>query len=467
MKKYLVVLASLLSLTLHAEKGDSIGSIIDEVIWVVGDEPILKSEVEVERIRSAMEGVRWGRNPDCAIPEQIAVQKLFLNQAELDSIEVTDAEVAGQVERYIEHMVQQIGSMEKLEEYRKQSMTQIRASMRNDLRNQLITQRMREHLVKDITVTPAEVRRYFKDLPADSIPYVPTTVEVQIITQMPRIDMAEINRVKEELRDYTDRVNKGEASFQTLARLYSEDPSSARYGGEMDYVGRGILDPAFANVAFNLTDPKKISKIVESEFGFHIIQLVDKRGDKIKVRHILRKPVVSDSAIAASVQRLDTIADCIRKGTIPPMLAGVYNGVFDFENAVSIFSDDKDTRNNRGLMANLREEDRSQTSRFSMQELPAEVAKAVDTLEVGEISRPFTMINKTGKTVCAIAKLRKRIDGHKATVTDDFQVLKEVVLNKRRSEAIHEWVVNKIKNTYVRLNENYRDCDFEFEGWVR
>jgi len=305
-------------------------------------------------------------------------------------------------------------------------------------------------------------------MPLDSVPYVPTTVEVQIVAMTPRVDLAEINRVKDELREYTDRVTRGDASFQTLARLYSEDPGSARTGGEMDYVGRGVLDPAFASVAFNLTDPKKISKIVESQYGYHIIQLVDKRGDKIKVRHILRKPIVSDSAITASLARLDTIATNVRQGTVPPALVGLFLGdKFSFEDAVTVFSDDKDTRNNRGLMANLREEDRTQTSKFRMQELPPEVAKAIDTLEVGAISQPFTMINKQGKTVCAIARLKSRTEGHKATVTEDFQVLKDVVLSQRRSDAIHNWVVKKIKATYVRINNNYRDCDFEYQGWIR
>ena len=221
----------------------------------------------------------------------------------------------------------------------------------------------------------------------------------------------------------------------------------------MDYVGRGVLDPAFATVAFNLTDPKKISKIVESEFGYHIIQLVDKRGDKIKVRHILRKPVVSDSAVQASLARLDSIAADIREGK------------FSFEEGASVISDDKDTRMNRGLMANRSEN--GQTSRFQMQDLPPEVAKAVDTLQVGDISQPFQMINQRGKTVCVIAKLKSRTEGHKATITEDFQVMKEVVLEKRRSAVLHDWVVNKIKNTYVRLGDAYRDCQFEYEGWVK
>ena len=428
-------------------------NVVDEVIWVVGDEPILKSDVEVTRSQAAMEGQRWKGDPDCAIPEQLAVQKLFLHQAAIDSIEVTESEISSQIEGRIDYMVQQIGSREKLEEYRKQTLSQIRTSMHDDLRDQLMIQRMKESLVKDIQVTPAEVRRYFKDLPQDSIPFVPTEVEVQIIAQTPKIAVEEINRVKDELRDYTDRVNRGETSFQTLARLYSEDPGSRRTGGEMDYVGRGVLDPAFAAVAFNLTDPKKISKIVESEFGFHIIQLVDKRGDKIKVRHILRKPVVSDSAVQASLARLDSIAADIREGK------------FTFEEGASVISDDKDTRMNRGLMANRSEN--GQTSRFQLQDLPPEVAKAVDTLKVGEISRPFEMINERGKTVCVIAKLKSRTEGHKATITEDFQVMKDVVLEKRRSDKLHQWVVDKIKNTYVRINDSYRNCDFEYEGWVK
>ena len=428
-------------------------NVVDEVIWVVGDEAILKSDVEVMRMQAAMEGMRWERDPDCAIPEQIALQKLFLHQAAIDSIEVTESEVSSQVEARIEYMISQIGSREKLEEYRNQSMSEIRASMRDELRDQMMIQRMKEHLVKNITVTPAEVRRYFKELPLDSVPFVPTEVEVQIIAQTPRIAPEEINRVKDELRDFTDRVTRGDATFQTLARLYSQDPGTARRGGELDYTGRGMLDPAFANVAFNLTDPKKISKIVESEFGFHIIQLIDKRGDKVKVRHILLKPEVGDSAINESLARLDSIASEIREGK------------YTFEEGASFISDDKDTRNNRGLMANRSE--RGQTSRFQLQDLPPEVAKAVDTLQVGQISAPFTMINERGKTVCVIAKLKSRTEGHKATITEDFQVMKDMVVEKRREQALHKWVVDKIKSTYVRVNEEYRNCDFEYEGWVR
>lgn len=427
-------------------------NVIDEVIWVVGDEAILKSDVETMRIQAAQEGTKWNGDPDCVIPEQLAVQKLFMNQAELDSIEVSESEIATQAEYRLEAWIENAGSREKLEEYRKANISQIREELRDAVRTMMIVQKTREHLVQDIKVSPAEVRRYFKDMPLDSIPYVPTEVEVQILTQTPRIEQEEIDRVKAELRDFTDRINKGESTFSTLARFYSEDPGSARRGGEMDFIPRMSLDPAFANVAFNLTDPTKISKVVESEFGFHIIQLIEKRGDKIKCRHILKKPVVSDEAIEKSLQKLDSIRTDIAKGA-------------PFDAAVAFFSDDKDTRNNYGLMANATED--SRTSKFRYQDLPPEVARVVDTMAVGQVSAPFTMINARGKTVCAIVKLKSRVEGHKATITEDFQILKNVVLNKRKEDFIKEWVANKIKNTYVRISDRYKNCEFEYQGWIK
>lgn len=470
--KLKMILAVCLMSTAAVAQTDSLGTIVDEVIWVVGDEAILKSDVEAMRIQGQQEGMRWKGDPDCSIPEQIAVQKLYLNQAIIDSVEVTEAEITQGVEQYIENMINVIGSREKLEEYQKKTLSQIRSELRDSYRERQMVQGMQQKLVKDITVTPAEVRRYFKDMPLDSIPFVPTEVEVQIITMQPRIEQEEINRVKEELREYTDRINKGESSFQTLARLYSEDPGSARRGGELDYTGRGMLDPAFANVAFGLTDPKKVSKIVESEFGFHIIQLIDKRGDKIKVRHILRKPIVSDEAVEKAMNRLDTVATDIRNNVAPEAIQKVLRANdaqemegFSFEDAVSFYSDDKDTRNNHGLMANVTQEGR--TSRFKLADLPQEVAKVVDGMQVGEVSNPFKMMNERGKMVCAIVKLKSRTEGHKATITEDFQILKNVVLEKRREERLHQWVVNRIKSTYVRINERYRDCQFEYEGWVR
>ena len=465
-KRILVILVSLVSLvSLVNAQTDSLGTVVDEVIWVVGDEAILKSDVEAMRIQGQQEGLRWKGDPDCSIPEQIAVQKLYLNQAIIDSVEVTESEITQGVEQYIENMISVIGSREKLEEYQGKTLSQIRSELRDSYRERQMVQGMQRKLVGDIAVTPAEVRRYFKDMPLDSIPFVPTEVEVQIITQQPRVEQEEINRVKERLREFTDRINKGETSFQTLARLYSQD-GSARNGGELGYTGRAGWVPEFANVAFNLTDPKRVSKIVETEFGFHIIQLIDKRGDKVNVRHILLKPEISDDAIQKALNRLDSVASDVRAGTVPEALKPYFKGeTFTFEDAVSVYSDDKDTRNNNGLMVNVTQE--SRTSRFKLADLPQEVAKVIDGLQVGEVSSPFEMINERGKTVCAIVKLKSRTEGHKATITEDFQILKNMVLEKRRQEKLHQWVVNRIKSTYVRINERYRDCQFEYEGWVR
>lgn len=428
-------------------------SVVDEVIWIVGDEPILKSDVEGMRLQAEAEGVKWSGDPDCTIPEQIAVQKLFLHQAAIDSIEVSESDISQGIDEQINRWIQLIGSQEKLEEYRKQSIAQMRQEMHDEFKNSKLVQSMRMKLVEDISVTPADVRNYFKDLPEDSIPFVPAEVEVQILTQQPRVSQEEINKVKDQLREYTDRVTKGETTFATLARLYSEDTESARQGGELGFTGRGMLDPTFASVAFNLTDPKKISKIVETEFGFHIIQLIDKRGDRVNVRHILRKPQVSSESIDRTIARLDSIGDDIR------------DKKFSFEEGASIISDDKDTKKNGGLMANSSEGIR--TSKFQMKDLPTEVARVVDTMKVGEISKAFKMVNRQGKTVCAIIKLKSRTDGHKATITEDFQVMKDVVLAKRREQVLHDWVVEKIKHTYVRMNERYKDCNFEYQGWVR
>ncbi len=446
MKKWIgLMLSAMMAVQLNAQD-----NVIDEVVWVVGDEAILKSEVEQERIRAQYEGRKFDGDPYCVIPEELALQKLFLNQAAIDSIEASESEVLSQVDYEINRRVAQIGSVEKMEEYYNKSSMDIREELRESARRMLTMQMMQRELMKDIKVTPAEVRRYFKNLPADSIPYVPTQVEVQLLTIEPKIPEEEIDRVKTRLREFTDRINSGETSFSTLARLYSKDPDSAPRGGETGFRGKGFWVPEFANVAFNLNEPGKVSKIVETEFGFHIIQLIEKRGDRVNVRHILLKPQVAEDDLMASLSRLDSIADDIR------------NNKFSFEEGATLISSDKDTRMNKGLMPNPN----TGTSKFEMQELPQEIARAINTMNVNEISQPFIMINNKGKEVCAIVKLKSRVKGHKATLTDDFQALKDVVLEKKRAEKIEKWIKEKQKSTYVRINEKWRNCDFKYPGWI-
>lgn len=427
-------------------------NVIDEVVWVVGDEAILKSEVEEERLRAQYEGHKLDGDPYCVIPEQLAIHKLFLHQAAIDSVEVSDSEVLQQVERTINGYIQSVGTKEKLEEYFNKSMTQIREAMRDNIREGLTVQRMQQKIAGEIKITPAEVRQYFKNLPEDSIPYIPTQVEVQIIVFEPKIPTEEIERVKAQLREYTDRVNSGESQFSTLALLYSEDPGSARRGGELGFMGRGQLLPEFANVAFNLTDPKKVSKIVQTEYGFHIIQLIEKRGDRVNCRHILLKPKIADKDKDEALARLDSLANDIR------------NNKFSFDDAATYVSQDKDTRNNHGLMPNPYDG----TSKFEMQQLPQDIAKVVDNMNVGEISKPFVYTDEAkGKEVCAIVKLKSKVNGHKANIRDDYQKLKEMVMEKLREEKLEKWIVDKQKTTYVRINENWRNCTFKYPGWIK
>ena len=425
-------------------------NVIDEVLWVVGDEAILKSDVEQARLYYMMQGKSIEGEPYCVIPEQLAIQKLFLHQAAVDSIEVTEQEVINAVENEMNQRIAQIGSREKMEEYYSKSSTQIREELRETMRDRMIVERMQYKLFEDIKVTPAEVRRGYAEMKEEEIPFVPTQVEVQIITQQPEIPLEEIERVKSELREYAERVNSGDAQFSTLAVFYSQDEGSARRGGELDFFGRGEMVPEFSAVAFNLTDPNKVSKIVETEFGFHIIQLIEKRGDRVRARHILRKPEVPTESLKLSMEKLDSIAEDIRKGVVT------------FEEAV-MQSDDKNTRKNFGLMSN----EMTLSSRFELQELPQEIARTVYSMKTGEISSPFVMIDKRGKEVCAIVKLKNRIEGHKATPTEDFQVVKDVIVAQIKEKKLEEWIKEKQKTTYVRINGDWCDCEFQYPGWVK
>lgn len=428
-------------------------NIVDEIIWVVGNEPILLSDVEETRISSEAYGQPVD-NPYCTIPEQIAVNKLFVHQAELDSVTVSESDVIRAVDNRISESIQAFGSREALEQMYGRSVSQMRENLKKQYREQMMADEVRQKLTTDVKATPAEVREYFKNVPNDSLPFIPTQVEVQIITSVPEVPRAEVERIENKLREYARRVNSGEADFSTLAKFYSED-GSARNGGELGYMGRNQLVPEFANVAFTLNDPKKVSKIVRSEYGYHIIQLIDKRGDRVNVRHILLKPRIDESEMEHGIARLDSIADDIRAKK------------FTFDAAAQALSDDKDTRNNHGLMANVNQQTGSISSRFEMKDLPQDIAKVVDTLKVGEMSRAFRMTNEKGQEVCALVLLKNRIEGHHANMTEDFQTLRDVVVNKRSEEAIEKWIKEKINTTYIRISPEWRNCNFKYKGWIK
>ena len=428
-------------------------NVVDEVIWVVGDEPILLSDVEEARISAELSG-QPVTNPYCTIPEQLAVRKLFLHQAAIDSVTVSEGDIIRGVDARINEYISVYGSREAVEQAAQKSIRQLRETFKRMYREENMVEEVKSNLTSKISATPAEVREFFKNTPTDSLPFIPTQVEVQIITSQPKVSRQEVERVEARLRDFAQSVNSGESDFSTLAKLYSED-GSARMGGELGYTGRNMWVPEFANVAFSLNDPKKVSKIVRTEFGFHIIQLIDKRGDKVNVRHILLKPQIEEAEFERGIARLDSIADDIRAER------------FTFDAAAYALSDDKDTRNNHGLMENVIQETRTISSRFQMKDLPQDVAKVVDTLQVGQVSRAFRMTNQKGQTVCAIVRLKSRIDGHHANMTEDFQVLRDQVIAKRREEKINNWIKEKVNSTYVRISPDWRNCDFKYEGWVK
>ena len=352
----------------------------EEVAWVIGDQPIWKSEIEEAYQQMLYEKTPINGDPYCVIPEQLAIEKLYLHQAELDTIEASESMIMQQVEQYINNYIAQLGSQEKVEQMFNKPMPAIRETLHDMISTRSRVQQVQRSLVENVKATPSDVRRYFNRLSEDSIPYVPRTVEVQILTAAPAVPREEIENVKARLRDYSDRVTRGESDFSTLAILYSEDPASAARGGELGFAGRATFVPEFTAVAFNLNDPKKVSKIVETEYGYHIIQLIEKRGDRVNVRHILLRPRVSEKDLTEAVVRLDSLRSDLDTNKIP------------FEEAVAVLSQDKDTRNNRGVMVNSNmQSDNYNTSRFEMADLPQEIARQVDTMQPGDISQAFIM----------------------------------------------------------------------------
>lgn len=426
-------------------------NVIDEVIWVVGDEAILKSQVEEYRLSLTNQDKIDG-DPYCVIPEQLAIQKLFLNQAKLDSIFPAEEDVLNRVEQQMNFLITQIGSKEKVEEYFNKSFTALREYYVEQIREQDIANQVQNKITGKIKITPSDVRKYYNSLPKDSLPYISEQVEVQMIMFEPKVPVEETDRIRNRLREFTELVNSGQRDFGTLATLYSQDIQSGRRGGELGFMGKNQLVPEFANVAFNLSDPTKVSRIVETENGFHIIQLIERRGDRVNCRHILLKPEISQEARNMALSGLDTLVTELK------------DNKFTFEAAANILSHDKDTRNNYGLMQNPQTGD----SRFEMQQLPQEIAKAVATLQPGEISKPFMMIQqKNNREVAVIVKLKNRVLGHKANIGDDFQAIKLIVEVKKKEEALSSWIAKKQKETFIRINEGWRNCDFQYPGWIK
>lgn len=441
-----VCIALMATTTAEAQK-----MLIDDVIAIVGDDAILRSDIEYQYEQALIDGANYGGDMKCYIFEQMLIQKLMVNQAKLDSIEVGDNEVVNQVDARINYFIQQVGGQDKLEEYFNKPLQQIKRDQMELVRTQMITQKMQSEITKDIKITPGEIRRYFESMSEDSIPFISAQYELSQIVLYPAVDQAEVDRVKNRLRDFQKQVSEGR-DFATLAVLYSEDPGSAARGGDLGWVTKSSFVPEFSAVAFNLQEKGKVSKIVETEFGFHIIQLIDRKGDRINCRHILLKPKVNADNKKTALDFLDTI------------VAALNNEKITFEEAAHRFSMDKDTRSNGGIMVNQNDG----SMKFQLTEIPAEIAKAIQGLQEGEFSKPFSMVDeRKGRETYRIVLLRKRHEPHRANMREDYSLLQELMEERKRKDTIDEWIRKRQSEIYVNISPEWRNCDFQYKGWVK
>ncbi len=425
--------------------------LIDEVVASVGDDAILSSDIEYQYGQAMIEGVNYGGDMKCHIFEQLLIQKMMLNQAKIDSVEVKDSEGAQQVDARINYFVQQVGGQDKLEEYFGKPIQQIRRDQMETVRTQMITQRMQQNITKDVKVTPADIRNFYNSMSEDSIPFVPAQYEIQQILVYPEIEQKEIDRIKNRLRDFQKQVAEGR-DFATLAVLYSEDPGSASRGGDLGWYSKSGFVPEFSAVAFNMKEKGKVSKIVETEFGYHIIQFIDRKGDRINCRHILLKPKVTPESRKKATAFLDTVVKYIDENKLT------------FEEAAMRFSMDKDTRSNGGTMVNPEDG----TVKFQLGQIPAEIAKAIQGLNEGEVSKPFSMMDdRKGKETMRLVRLVKKYAPHKANINDDYDMLKTMVENQKRKQMLDEWILNKQKELYVVITPDWQGCDFQYKGWLQ
>lgn len=424
--------------------------VIDQIVAVVGGNIILKSDIENMTINQQAQGITTEGDMKCEVLEEFLINKLLVAEAELDTlITVTPSQVNQQMDGQMQMYMQHFGTESAVEAYFNKPIALIKSEMQETIREQLLSQQMRSKIVENVTVTPSEVRYYFRNLETEQIPTIPTQYEYKQITIEPKIDQDEENRVKAKLREIKKRIENG-SSFAAMAVIYSEGPS-AKDGGVIGYSGRAQLDPEYASVAFNLKGDK-VSNVVKSAFGYHIIQLVDKQGGKVNTRHILMKPKVTVEAKEEAYERLDSLATLIRKDEI------------GFEQAATMFSFDKNTRNNGGTAINPN----TLSSKFAVEELDADVSKILTKMNLNEISVPFETIDpENQRTIYKIVKLTNKIDSHKADLQNDYQVLADLYLAKKKEDVLEKWIAKQQSETYIRIDNTYANCNFNFDHWIK
>ena len=425
--------------------------VVDQIVAVVGKNIILKSDIEEMYQQNQAQGITSDGDMKCEILENLLVEKLLLAEAENDTtIIVSDSQLNQQLAQRIQYFVSHLGSEKDVEAYFKKSINELKADMEDVIRNQQMTQQMQQKILDKVTVSPAEVRYNFKNLPESEIPQIDTQIEYAQIVVQPIISLEEEDRIKATLRDLKHRIETGESGFAPMAVLYSEDPGSSRNGGDLDYMGRGNLDPAYAAAAFNLKGDK-LSNVVKSDFGYHIIQVVDRKGELLKTRHILMKPKVSPEAMTKAFGQIDSIADFIRKET------------FSFEDAAMRYSYDKNSRNNGGIVISPE----TGEAKWKLNELDPDVSKIITTMNINEISKPFQTIDEKQKPVYKIVKLIKKTNAHKANMRDDYVELSNMYMATKKEKTLDTWIREKQTGTYVHIDDTYINCNFKYQGWIK
>lgn len=425
--------------------------VVDQIVAVVGKNIILKSDIEGMFQQQQAQGITSDGDMKCEILENLLIEKLLLAEAELDTtITVSDSQLNQNLEQRIQYYISHLGSEKDVENYFKKSIIDIKAELQEVIKNQQMTQQMQGKIMDKVTITPAEVRYHYRNLPPAEIPQIDAQVEYAQITVQPIINLEEEDRIKSTLRELKRRIESGESGFAPLAVMYSEDPGSARNGGELEYMGRGNLDPAYAAAAFNLKGDK-ISNVVKSEFGYHIIQVMDRKGEQLKTRHILMIPKASAKSMERAFGQIDSIADFIRKGT------------FKFEDAALRFSYDKDSRNNGGVVINPE----TGESKWKLSELDPDVSKIITKMNINEISKPFKTMDEKQRPVYKIIKLINRSNAHQANLRDDYVELSNMYMASKKEKALDTWIREKQSGTYVHIDDTYLNCNFKYKGWIK
>ncbi len=446
MQKIFIAIFLLFSVSLFAQK-DTI--IIDQIIARVGDEIVLQSEVEADYYQWLASGNSASRNAKCHVLEAQLIQKLLLNQAKLDSIELTDDELDMQVDGRLAMYKAQFGGETEMEEYLNKSIFDIKADLRKALKNQIIADKMKNKITEDVKLTPADVSDYYHSLSRDSLPLIDVTYEVRQICVYPQMTDDEEKITLDKLNEIREKIVSGKRRFESMARIYSEDPMSAKSGGELGFFARAELDPSFSSTAFRL-QKDEVSKIVKSKFGYHIIQLIERRGEKVNVRHILVRPIVPASAKKRAIAKCDSLLEMIHGGE-------------DFKDVAMEFSEDKNTRNNGGLVFNQA----VGSTKFSVAQLPQHIKYDIMNMENGEMSKTVETVDDVGNVVFKIYYIESKKPAHVANMKDDYHEIQRMAVQYKKESVFREWIYSQQKEIYISIDKQYSDCQFDYRGWFK